>query len=366
MQFIPIIILTSISVYALILLFLIVGFLRNTPGSSSIQSTVSIIVAARNEEQNIGNCLSALIAQSYPEEKTEIIIIDDRSTDRTGKIVESFRQNHQNIRLITIDDDIISPSPKKRALSMGIAQSSGEIIVTTDADCAPPPEWIARIISAFESNTGMLIGPAPLEGHNILTRLISLDSYASAFISAGSIGWNIGITCTGRNQAYRRTAYDEVRGFDKIAHSLSGDDDLLLQTVSRNTNWKLKFLTDPKAAVFSPTVKNFTAYIRQHLRHVSASKYYSFPAQFSFLLYNLANTALFILPISAILTGKLIQMAIGAFLIKLVLDFISLSLVVVRMKKIGLLLLFPFWELWYLLNQLLLNPLGIILKPRWK
>jgi biofilm PGA synthesis N-glycosyltransferase PgaC len=366
MQLLVIITCISIAIYTVIMLFLITGLLRNRGGSSTLQPSVSVIVAARNEEQNIARCLHALVDQQYPQSKTEIIIVNDRSRDNTEKIVRSFQQKHGHIQLVNITTETPSKSPKKRALRQGIARSSGEIILTTDADCIPPPQWIARTVSAFDAATGVLVGLAPLQGHNFLGYLISLDSFANTLISAGGIGWNCGITGTGRNLAYRRKVYNEVGGFAKIAHSLSGDDDLFLQMVSRETGWKLKFNRDPATAVISPAAGNFSAYFRQHTRHVSASKYYTLSSKLLFLLYNLANVALFTLPVTALISREAGMLALAAFLLKLLLDLSALALVIIPLKRIRLLLLFPVWEIWYLLNQIILNPIGLIRKPHWK
>ena len=112
---------------------------------------ISVIIPARNEAQNIGACLQSIIAQSYPKEFFEIIVVDDHSTDTTAEVVLSF--NLPNIKLISLKDFIVSGkinSYKKKAIEIAIQQSNGELIVTTDADCIVPENWLQTIAAFYQ------------------------------------------------------------------------------------------------------------------------------------------------------------------------------------------------------------------------
>ncbi len=100
---------------------------------------VSIIIAARNEEKKIGKCIKSLISQTYPENKFEIIITDDHSTDNTVAVINSFQK--ENIRIINLADftqNKILNSYKKKSIETALQFAKGELIVTTDADCIAP------------------------------------------------------------------------------------------------------------------------------------------------------------------------------------------------------------------------------------
>ena len=149
--------------YVTVLFKLTLGLRRLCNGTNRVEYNVSIIVAARNEEKNIENCLKALINQNYPADKFEIIIVDDRSTDATATIVGKFQSAYSNINLIQVEEFKNDIAPKKHALSTGISHAQGEILLFTDADCIPGPNWIKSIISYYEPDVGLVAGFSPLD-----------------------------------------------------------------------------------------------------------------------------------------------------------------------------------------------------------
>ncbi|MFQ6112836.1 MAG: glycosyltransferase [bacterium] len=343
------------------------GFLRLKEKKTRHQPTVSVVIAARNEEKNLPNCLQALYSQKYPKELIQIVVVDDRSSDRTPEILKQHKSKNSNLEFIQISNSPENISPKKYALSQGISKATGELIFTTDADCTPPPEWISATVPLFSENVGLVIGLAPFEGErNLLSKLLSLNNLASAFVSAGSTGWNAGVTCTGRNLAYRKSLFNEVNGFDNINHSLSGDDDLFLQMAKRLTRWNMSFCLNPGAAVPSAAADNLFAFIAQTRRHVSAGKHYRKPLQAAYLLFNLANIYLFSFLMLAFANQAYLPLAGLLFALKLILDLVSLFLIASIAKKQNLLLLFPLWEIFFVLNQILIAPFGFIGKIKWK
>ena len=130
---------------------------------SEYRPKVSVIVAARNEELNLEQCLLSLSNQNYPEDLYDVYIIDDRSEDETRKIGSRFADQRHNFNLIVVDEVGLNISPKKNAIQKGIDASDGEIIMTTDADCSPPEGWISGIVSHYnDESIGMVAGYAPL------------------------------------------------------------------------------------------------------------------------------------------------------------------------------------------------------------
>ncbi|MFQ5822618.1 MAG: glycosyltransferase [bacterium] len=358
---------TSGLIYLSILTFLISGYFHLNGEEINHQPTVSVVVAARNEEKNLNNCLKALFCQNYPKELTQIVVVDDRSSDRTPEILNQHKSQNTNLEIVKILKTPENISSKKYALSQGILQASGELIFTTDADCSPPPEWISATVPLFNEEVGLVIGLAPYKDEGpLLSKLLSLNSLTASFVSAGSAGWNVGVTCTGRNLAYRKSLFNEVNGFDKINHSLSGDDDLFLQMAKKRTHWDINFCLNPKTVVPSPAAENLFTLIAQTRRHVSAGKYYKKPLQAAYLLFNFANIYLFSFLILAIFKQTYLILAILLFCFKLILDLISLFFISKKVKKQNLLFLFPLWEIFYLLNQIFIAPLGFVGKIKWK
>ncbi len=134
---------------------------------------------------------------------------------------------------------------------------------------------------------GMVIGPAPLirKDLSIVERSIHLDAVSLDALAAAGSGHGLALTCTGRNLAYRRTAFGEIGGFENIAHYVSGDDDLLMHKIASMDKWKIVFALTPKAVVPSPPPDGFEGFIRQRLRYASKGKvYYDLGAKLYFRL----------------------------------------------------------------------------------
>ena len=137
----------SALIYLCILLYLRIGIMRSEKGLSDDKPFVSVIIAAHNESQNIETCLDSILNQNYPDDKMEIIVVNDRSKDDTGVIVNKYEKNHELIRVLTISECEPRLSPKKNAITQAINIAKGEIIATTDADCETPPQWLQKGVS---------------------------------------------------------------------------------------------------------------------------------------------------------------------------------------------------------------------------
>ncbi len=355
--------------YAAVTLFLLAGVLRtrrrNLAGREHMP-TVSVVVTAHNEATKIRTCLQAILKQDYPGHLLEMVIVDDRSNDGTAEIIKEMAESNPAVQLVEIRQEAAVASPKKFALSQGIDRASGEIIFTTDADCQPPPQWIARMAPLFDDQTGIAIGLAPFHPlRHGLNRVLLLDNFASAFVAAGASGWNIGVTCTGRNLAYRKSVYEQVDGFVPIQHSLSGDDDLFLQLVRKRTDWRIACSLDAETAVPSHAPASITQFIRQKRRHLSAGKHYAPLLKSAYLLFNLANLVLFLFVIVALTTSRYVQWACSLFLLKIVLDFSALHQIARPLAMSRMLVFLPIWEVFNILTQIFVAPLAFVGRIRW-
>jgi len=362
--------------YCAVILSLVVGLSRVGFRKSGDRPMVSVVVAARNEEETIGPLLGQLLRQTYP--SFEVIVVNDRSADRTAEIVASFQQSHPNLRRI----DIVAPSTdmpaKKNALAKGIAASRGDILCFTDADCLPPAGWIMELVSAFDKDVGLVAGYSPYDaslvrsksgGTALLQRLlhwfIEYEEFKGAVWSAGAIGLHMGWLCTGRSLAYRRSVYDQVGGFEKIKHSVSGDDDLFLQLVRRATSWKIRYVTDPESFVRTPPPATFRAFVRQRTRHFSAGKYFSRSAKTFFFLFHTANLLL--------LAGAIGTLALGGpplplwlFGAKVIVDVLLFSSAAPIFHERRFAASFLFGEILYIVYNTLIGPLGFLRPFEWK
>lgn len=194
--------------YAAVISVLFVGLSRLRTATTSQQLPVSVIIAARNEEHNIRKCLDALIDQQYPKELFEVVVVDDRSSDATADIVESFQEQVHNIKLIRILTSPSSMPPKKYALTRGIEASANDILLFTDADCIPPENWVSGMMNYFGDDVGVVAGYSPyVRNRGWLATFAQYENLKSAIGAAGSIGIGKAYMCVGRNLAYRKKVF---------------------------------------------------------------------------------------------------------------------------------------------------------------
>ena len=260
--------------YIILLIILFIGISRNKKVTTTTTPSISVLVAARDEETRIGACLDALLAQDYPKENIEIIVIDDNSCDSTADIVNQYHQQDSRIKLISAGLNPDGLGPKKNALRWGIQASRGDLIVTTDADCTPPVTWLTTMVSYFQDTVGVVAGPSILiaDDHWIRHWLV-LENLGNIAIYAGSTGLGFPMGAQGANLAYRRQVWDEL-GFGDQGRTFSGDDDLFVQRVARNGKWKVRYALKSSASVphhHHLTGKNT---IHQKRRHLSVIRWY--------------------------------------------------------------------------------------------
>ncbi|NEU10185.1 glycosyltransferase [Flavihumibacter sp. R14] len=235
---------------------------------------ISIIIAARNEEAKLGNTISDLLAQDYPKELLEIIVVDDHSTDRTSEIISSYAD--RGVILIKLNEDKPLNSYKKKAISEAIRISTGELIVTTDADCRMGTKWLTTIANYYQQhNLKMISSPvAFFEERNDFERMQTLEFLYLIGLGAATIGHKMPSTCNGANLAYRRDVFYEVKGFQGIDDLASGDDELLLHKVASRYPAGIGFCKSAEAAVYTHAKPDLKAFIQQRKRWASKSTKY--------------------------------------------------------------------------------------------
>jgi biofilm PGA synthesis N-glycosyltransferase PgaC len=256
---------------------------------------ISVVIAARNEEENIGALLTSLQQQTYPRELFEIIIVDDDSTDATAEKVKLF----PGIRLLQSAGSN-NRAFKKQAISTGIGEATGELIVTTDADCILPPRWL-ETISAFykEKKLAAIAGPVLIETNGGLLEdfqcmdFLTLQGVTGASMQNGSM-----TMANGANLAYRKEAFEQVGGFAGIDQIASGDDMLLLYKISKAFPGQVGYLLAPDAIVSTAAMPTLKQFFQQRLRWAGKSLHYDdkriFPILVLVYLLNLGVLSLLI------------------------------------------------------------------------
>ena len=290
-----ILLLGSTLMYAGGLLFFSFGLLFPNREQNADHPRISVVIAARNEEDTLPWLLQDLKNQSYPENLCEFIIVNDHSEDDTTEVVRATIDEDKRFKLIDSVPDKGLLTPKKQALVQGIRESSGEIILTTDADCRVLPTWIETIVSYFETDVGMVVGfsqlDVPERTMTFLEKLQALDFLSLMTAAQGALNLSRPMAASGQNLAYRRAAFEDAGGFRPIGHRISGDDVLLLQLIHTSTSWKIRFAPSPAGFNTSRPEGTIHALLNQRKRWASNGAY-QFKLNKGFFFYIL-NTFLF-------------------------------------------------------------------------
>lgn len=241
------------------------GFRKKLKTNENFEPTVTIIVAARNEENNIRNCLNSLVQIDYPKEKLEIIIVDDYSTDRTGEIIDEFTDRFSFVKKVIPTERIIPKPGKTNAIVNGIRNSKGEIIFTTDADCVVQPTWIKTQLKYFTDDVGVVTGFTLQKSYSQFTGMQNLDWVYLLTVAAGTINLGLPLSCIGNNMAYKRDAYNWVGGYENIKFSVT-EDFALLHKIHKHTNYNVVFPTEPDGINISEPCPDWKTLYRQKHR----------------------------------------------------------------------------------------------------
>jgi len=236
-------------------------------------TSISVIVPARNEASTITNLLTSLKNQSYPLDAFEVIVVDDFSTDQTSEIVSDA--GIKNLKLV---QPVVnsSSSSKKKAIEAGILHASGELIVTTDADCIVGTHWL-QTINSFHQKTKACFIAAPVKfvhNNSFLQIFQSLDFMTLQGITAASVRANFHTMCNGANLAYTKKAFEEVNGFEGIDKVATGDDMLLMHKIWKKNPSKVFYLKSKESIVTTQPMPTWKAFFNQRKRWASKTLVY--------------------------------------------------------------------------------------------
>lgn len=363
------IIITISSIYSAVVLTFALALIFYRMPHVTGKPFVSVLIPARNESKNIGACLEAVSKQNYPQDKYEVIVIDDRSTDGTAETARAFESRIPSLKVITVRQTPSGIAPKKHALNVGIGESRGEIILCTDADCRPKPEWIETMASGFDEQTGMVIGYSPIAPSCALSffqHFTAIDGLALASLACATTAFGQTATATGRSLAYRKKTFEDVGGFSKIASFISGDDDLLMHRV-KHTTWKIAYCYQTDAQVETGPPESFRQLFHQKIRHASKSRHYSVKMILPLILVWCFNAALaFYVPLRIIGEPAVWMTAVFPWILKFLADGLFLIAGAVKFRRLSLLIYYPLVAMIHPFYISVFGLLGLFKKFKWK
>lgn len=250
---------------------LTVGVIKTTTPKIDLEDQdlplVTVIVAARNEENSIRKCIDSIIDLDYPSEKLDIVIINDHSEDETDVIVRSFQEKNQNLKYLDLTGDESKGFGKANALAEGFKLCSGEFVFQTDADCTVPKSWIQNSLKHFDESVGIvggmtIVDPKLINRH--FDKIQSVDWMYLLGVGGGSIELGVPLSCIGNNLIVRKAAYESVGGYEKIPSTVT-EDFAIFQNIVRS-GWKAGYTINEESLIYTEPEKTVVDFLRQRAR----------------------------------------------------------------------------------------------------
>jgi cellulose synthase/poly-beta-1,6-N-acetylglucosamine synthase-like glycosyltransferase len=266
------------ALYVAILLIYSIGWWRLPLFTSQLkpsnQLKITVLIPARNEAQNIAACLKTVVNQTYT--NFEVIVIDDHSTDATAAIAKSFGAR---VNVLPLQNFITTPTNayKKKAIEVGVAHATGELIVTTDADCTFSENWLTTIAQFYQkTNAQFIVLPVYIATNkSFISVFQSLDFTMLQGITGAAVHAGVHSMCNGANLAYTKSGFNQVNGFTGINHIASGDDMLLMHKFYQNNKNQIAYLLHPNVIATTQPVTTLRNFFAQRIRWASKANQYT-------------------------------------------------------------------------------------------
>ncbi len=317
--------------------------------------SVSIIIAARNEEKNIARCLDSMVRLSYPQHLLEIVVVDDRSMDNTRAIVDRYTRVCPQISVVTTSPEEGNLRGKTNAVTHGIEASTGEIIMFTDADCTVPERWVEETVKYYANpEVGIVAGFTSLERRNWFGAMQAIDWFVLFSVAAAMIRLRFPVTAVGNNLSVRRSAYDAVGGYRTIPFNVT-EDYALFHAITTGTHHVARLPMDPATVVRSQACATWKDLYGQKKRWFTGGRDMEFK---HFLVFSLSYITNLLILFAILLTGSAVAWA--ALGVKALGDLVLVIPSLKAFRLWPLLLYFPIFELYYFLYVLIFPPLVLM------
>lgn len=252
--------------YCITLTLLAIGILKMPSTKTSIDRypVISILVACKNEEKDLPCCINSLKQLTYPQDKLEILLIDDESSDGTSAIIASAANKSNIHSLSTAGRHPTHLRAKARAIALAAKQAKGEWLFITDADAVLHPDWIQHMLSGTNDKIGLIGGMMTIALKGIVSVIEKMSiSFIHPF-AAGMAGWGVPSVCSGPNMAIRKSVYDNYGGLEKVDFKVA--EDLALVKIALESKSKIKFHCSRETTVTLSPVPTLTHLISQQRR----------------------------------------------------------------------------------------------------
>lgn len=333
----------TVQLYYILFVFKKFAFYYTERKSSSIEISISVIIAARNESQNLQENLRFILEQDYS--NFEVIVVNNNSSDDSYKVLSGLKEGYNHLQIVEFNNPNHIRHGKKLPLTLGIKAAKNEHLLLTDADCKPKSnQWIKKMAKGFHEKE-IILGYGPyLKTGGILNSIIRFDT-AWIGMNYFSLALNgqayMGV---GRNLAYTKKAYRGVDGYKSHHMLASGDDDLFIQEASKKSSLGIEI--DADTHCFSPSKNNWTEWIHQKSRHFTTTPKYSFIKKLLLATYPITLVAAWFSFVSLMILSNSVLICFIMILFYTIKWWIQ-GKCLIKLNERKFALFFPFWDLFY-------------------
>lgn len=308
---------------------------------------VTIIIAARNESDNLFKHLPIILEQNYPE--YEVIVVNHQSMDDSNYILSAFQMEYSYLKVIHVEKNPHLLTGKKLPLTLGVKAAKYEHLVFTDADCQPKSNlWLQKMVGTFSEKKSIVLGYGPYyEEKGFLNKIIRFDT---AFIALNYFSFALSkmpYMGVGRNLAYTKEVFNSVKGFKSHYSILSGDDDLFIQETAKNKNYSIQLAED--SFCYSEPETTWKSWVQQKSRHYSTSVRYKVINKALLGIYPLTLLMFWISFVILMFDSEYRWISLAYFVLVVSVKWWIQGRCMLKLKAKSFILLLPFLDLFYAL-----------------
>lgn len=327
---------------------------------------ISVIICAKNEAKNLKKHLPFILEQDYPH--FEIVLVNDDSTDKTLKVMESYKSKHSNIKIVNVKSIEAFWGNKKYALTLGIKAATHNHLLFTDADCKPlSNQWINKMSSHFTNGKSIVIGYGAYKKQpkSFLNKLIRFETLLTAiqYFSLARIGQPY--MAVGRNLAYTKSIFFEVRGFMNHMNIKSGDDDLFVNEIANSSNSSICYTRES----FTESIPKATYadWLLQKRRHITTAHHYKTKHKFYLTLFYVSQLFFLVLGLFLMSSMYYWKISLSLIVLRYIMFFTTISLASNKLNEKDLIPYLPLLELFLIISQFSIFIKNLTSKPNhWK
>lgn len=316
---------------------------KNKEVDTSNLPSVSVVICARNEEDNLFKNLPLILEQDYP--NFEVIVVNDQSQDDSMHIIKAYQKKYPFVKYIELEKNKHRQFGKKLPLTVGIKGASKEYVIVTDADCQPKSKfWLKHLAQNFNDQKKIVLGYSPYRKvKGFLNMLIRFDTTAIAITYLSFAKTGLAYMGVGRNMGYSKSKFEEVGGFKSHYHIASGDDDLFIKDAATRKNVAIEL--SPKSYVYTDPKKTWKKWISQKQRHFTTSGEYRLINKMFLGILPLSMYLLYISFFILLFNTQWYYFVLGIFGVRLLFYWVINGLLLKRLEMKDLIWCYPCFEI---------------------